>query len=131
VTPTPTITPTPIPGTVPVLVYTAQYVPINVTKNPSNISFDMSQMGSNNPILTLYRGTNYNFNVNTGIYAFALRAALNDSSTEVTGAYNNDVVSGVSNKTILFTPTSATPDIIYYQGPVYPGMNNIINIVNY
>jgi len=112
-------------------VYTAQYVPINVTKNPSDISFDMGQMGSNNPILTLYRGTNYNFNVNTGIYAFALRAALNDSSTEITGAYNNNVASGVSNKTILFTPTSATPDIIYYQGPIFPGMNNIINIVNY
>jgi len=112
-------------------VYQASYVPINVTKNPGNLAFDMGQMGTNNPVLTLYRGTNYNFIVNTGIYAFALRAALNDTSTVIAGAYNNDTVSGVTNKTILFTPTSATPNTIYYQGPIYLGMNNVINITDY
>jgi hypothetical protein len=112
-------------------VYQASYVPINVTKNSSNLAFDMGQMGTNNPTLTLYRGTNYNFIVNSGTYAFALRAALGDTSTVIAGAYNNDIVSGVTNKTILFTPTSATPNNIYYQGPIYLVMNNVINITDY
>ena len=88
-------------------------------------------MGSNNPVLTLYRGTNYNFVINSGTYAFALRANPGDTATEIVGAYNNDTISGVTNKTILFTPTSTTPDTIYYQGPIYLGMSNIINIVDY
>ena len=92
----------------------------------------MDQLGStNNPNLTCYRGTNYRFVHNQSVHPFALRASSGDSTTEISGTFNNDPSAGVVNDTVYFTPNDSTPDSIVYQCTVHPSMIGTITILNY
>lgn len=104
-------------------------IPLNITSTDGNYNID--QIGTNNPSMTCYRGTNYDFIINTASHPFALRNNLEDVSTQISGTYNNDTQNGVSNGTIWFTPNDNTPNIIYYQCTIHSNTNGTIYIKNY
>ena len=94
--------------------------------------YRMDQLGStNNPNLTCYRGTNYRFVHNQSVHPFALRASSGDTTTQISGTFNNDPSAGIVNDTVYFTPNDDTPDSIVYQCTVHPSMIGTITILNY
>ena len=94
--------------------------------------YRMDQLGStNNPNLTCYRGTNYRFVHNQPVHPFALRASSGDTTTEISGTFNNDPNAGVMNDVVYFTPDENTPDSIVYQCTVHASMIGTITILNY
>jgi hypothetical protein len=109
--------------------YIASFVPLTVSA-PGQY-YNISQFGTNNPTLTCYRGTNYDFILNLGGHPFALRNASGDTTNPVNGTYNNDIVNGKTSGRVLFTPTSGTPNVIFYQCTVHSNMIGTINILNY
>jgi hypothetical protein len=124
-TPTPTVTPTRLPTYSSNALYTANSIPLDVTVSDNKFAF--TYFGTNNPTLTCYRGANYDFNVNTSSFPFALRNNLN-STTDVDGSFNNNPVIGTSTNVILFTPTSTTPNVIYYQCTNNSSLSGVIQI---
>jgi hypothetical protein len=124
-------TPTPSPTRPPIwngnALYSANSIPVNVTFN--NQQFDFGALGTGNPALTCYRGANYDFNLNTSPATFTLRTNLNDTSS-VVGTFNNDSVNGKSTGTVMYTPTSGTPDVIFYQSTTTPQVSGSIAIRN-
>jgi alpha-tubulin suppressor-like RCC1 family protein len=133
-TPTPTITSTPTVTPTPTLtpnvnvLYAASYVPLEVTN--AGLSYNISQIGTGNPALTCFRGTNYDFIVLSPSHPFALRLASN-STSPVSGTYNNNPATGISSDRVLFTPTSATPNSIIYQCAIHSSMSGVIAIKDY
>jgi hypothetical protein len=128
-TKTPTRTPTPTLATPPALVYSSSYIPLEITN--VGLSYNVSQIGTGNPSLTCFRGTNYDFIVLTPSHPFALRVSNGNTSSPVDGAYNNNVASGIASGRVMFTPNSATPDTIYYQCVIHAGMIGTISIKDY
>ena len=136
-TPSPTLTPTPsltlsvtpTPPPAPALVYSSSYIPLEITN--AGFSYNISQIGTGNPSLTCFRGTNYDFIVLTPSHPFALRISNGNISSPVNGAYNNDVAYGIASGRVMFTPNSATPDTIYYQCAIHPNMIGAISIKDY
>lgn len=115
------------------VLYSAHFIPLNITQNNGFFRFD--QLGTtNNPTLTCYRETNYDFIVSNGLtgnpFYFALRNNINNT-TSVPGAFNNNALDGLSASRIMFTPTSATPDSIFYVNTRTPSMSGRIVIRNY
>jgi hypothetical protein len=135
VTPTPTpspspATPTPTPTASTVMLLAADYIPLEITTNGT--SYSISQFGTNNPSLTCFRGTNYDFiPFGLGSHPFVLRAALGDTSTAIPGTWNNSPATGIIGDRILFTPTQSTPNTIYYQCTIHSAMSGIISILDY
>ena len=127
--PTPTVTPTVTPSRPPNILYAASYIPLEITN--TGFSYNVSQIGTGNPSLTCFRGTNYDFIVLTPSHPFALRLASLDTSSAVAGAYNNNVSGGISTGRVLFTPTSATPASIVYQCAAHSSMIGTITIKDY
>ena len=130
-TPTPTLTPTvtPTPSRAPALVYSSSYIPFEITN--AGFSYNVSQIGTANPPLTCFRGTNYDFIIQTASHPFALRTSHLNTSP-VSGTYNNDTVSGkTSGSRILFTPNSNTPSTIIYQCTIHSHMSGAIAIKDY
>jgi len=104
-------------------------VELDVTNN--GFTYDISQFGTNNPELTCYRDTNYDFIIKTASHPFALR---NSSllTTAVPGTYNNNPTSGNgSGSIVMFTPNSSTPNEIIYQCTFHPAMSGRIIIKDY
>ena len=129
-TPTPTPSPTPTPTVTTYAVYAVNFVPLEITN--SGLSYNISQFGTNNPSLTCYRGTNYDFiPINLTSHPFALRAALGDTSTAITGTFNNNPNTGIVGSRMYFTPQSSTPNTIYYQCTVHSSMSGVISILDY
>ena len=111
------------------VIYTASFIPLEITN--VGMSYNISQIGTGNPSLTCFRGTNYDFIVLTPSHPFALRVSNGDTSTAVDGAYNNNVASGIASGRVMFTPNSATPNTIYYQCAIHSGMIGTISIKDY
>jgi hypothetical protein len=110
------------------VLYAASYVPLEVTN--TGLSYNISQFGTGNPTLTCFRGTNYDFIVLSPSHPFALRLASN-STSPVSGTYNNNPSTGISSDRVLFTPTSATPNSIIYQCAIHSAMSGVITIKDY
>jgi hypothetical protein len=93
--------------------------------------YNLSQIGTNNPSLTCYRETNYDFILN-GLtsHPFSLRANIGNTSTAISGSFNNDQLNGKTSGTIMFTPNSSTPSQIVYQCTIHPSMSGIIIILD-
>ena len=110
--------------------YVTHFVPLEVTT--SGLNYNISQYSNNNPTLTCFRGTNYDFIVN-GLtsHPFALIAGSLDTVTQISGAYNNDTNNGRTSGRILFTPNQNTPNTIYYQCAVHSSMIGTIYIKDY
>ena len=115
------------------MLFAVNYVPIYVGYNTSTSKYSFSQFGSNNPTLTCYRGTNYNFIVdgNVNLPNIAIRNDINDTSTQVVSTFNNDIVSGKRGAIIYFTPVTDTPNTIYYQSVLSNTTSGTIVIKNY
>jgi hypothetical protein len=128
-TPTPSITFSPTPTNAPLDVeFTSYSIPIEVFENGS--SYNLSQIGSNNPPLTCYRETNYDFILNNlASQPFALRVNDGDTSTAVQGAYNNDQLNGKISGMIMFTPNPLTPSQIVYQSTINSSISGTITIL--
>jgi hypothetical protein len=111
-------------------IYVSYSIPLNVSVLDGK--YTISQFGTNNPSLTCYRGTNYDFIINTSSHPFALRTNLNNTSTVVLSTFNNDPLNGRGNGNVIyFTPGNDTPNIIYYQCTVHPSMSGAIYIKEY
>jgi hypothetical protein len=86
--------------------------------------------GSNDPELTLCRGTTYTFNISAAGHPFAIK------TTQTTG--NGDLVTaGITGAnpvngsgTITFVPGSGTPNTLFYICTIHSAMTGKINIVN-
>lgn len=111
--------------------YTANFIPLKVSVEGTAYSFD--QVGTNNPTLTCYRGTNYDFIMTSSVssYPFAFRANLNNTSASIGGSYNNDANNGLSAGKIMFTPNNSTPNDFYYQCVNNPSISGVVIIKNY
>ncbi len=86
-----------------------------------------------NPILTLYRGNTYKFNVNakghplwimTEPYKDKLSADGSTSTIYSTGVTNN----GADESTVTFTVPTGAPDTLYYQCGLHDGMYGVLQI---
>lgn len=127
VTQTPTVTPSrPAPFNA---LYSASSIPLEITN--TGISYNISQIGTGNPSLTCFRGTNYDFIILTPSHPFALRISPGNTFVSVSGTYNNNVVSGITSGRVMFTPDIATPNTIVYQCTIHSAMSGTISIRNY
>ena len=121
---TTTTTTTPAPGSILNHLFTSSSIPINVSYS-SNV-FTFSTAAGNNPNLTLLRGVNYDFNINTSV-PFAIRVSPTNAVTAISAIYNNDIVSGVTNKVLMYTPEST--GTLYYVNTINPVISGSVNII--
>ena len=108
-----------------------EYSVVNLAKGAYNFTHRENE---NNPILTLYRGNTYKFNVNAKGHPFWIMTepykdkVAEDGSTSTifdTGVTNN----GSDNGVVTFTvPTSGAPDTLYYQCGNHNAMYGILQI---
>lgn len=112
--------------------YVAYFIPLIVTVNGTNYNFD--QIGlTNNPELTCYRGTNYDFIINNSISpnTFVLRVSANETIQTIPGVFNHTPSTGISIGRIMFTPNDSTQNQICYQNTTTPTMSGRIIIRHY
>ena len=88
----------------------------------------------NNPILTLYRGNTYKFNVNAKGHPFWIMTEPYKDKVSEDGSTSTIFDTGVTNNgadygTVTFTvPTTGTPDTLYYQCGNHNAMYGILQI---
>lgn len=88
----------------------------------------------NNPILTLYRGNTYKFNVNAKGHPFWIMTEPYKSKVSADGSTSTIFDTGVTNNgadygTVTFTvPTTGAPDTLYYQCGNHDAMYGILQI---
>lgn len=83
--------------------------------------------GSNNPTLTLNRGSTYTFNVNASGHPFYIKTMANSTGTGsqwTLGVTGN----GVTNGTLTFIVPSNAPNQLFYHCSVHSAMGGTINI---
>ena len=107
-----------------------EYKVTNVVKGAYNFSI---QDGTNNPILKLYRGNTYKFNIDakghpfyimTEPYKDQLSADGSTSTLYTTGVTNNGTDSGI----VTFTVPTSGPSTLYYQCGNHDNMNGVLQI---
>lgn len=86
--------------------------------------------GSNNPTLTLVRGTTYTFNISTAGHPFYISTV--SGSTAGANAYVGNGYTGASKTTgsIVFTPDVTTPNTLFYDCTIHSFMTGTINVTN-
>tara|TARA_A100001015_G_scaffold231170_1_gene261693 strand:+ start:210 stop:13220 length:13011 start_codon:yes stop_codon:yes gene_type:complete len=90
----------------------------------------------NNPILTLYRGNTYKFNINAKGHPFYIMTEPYKSQVAEDGSTSTLFSTGVTNNgaqvgTVTFTvPTTGAPDTLYYQCGNHDAMYGILQIKN-
>jgi len=88
----------------------------------------------NNPILTLYRGNTYKFNINAEGHPFWIMTEPYKSKVSADGSTSTIFDTGVTNNgadygTVTFTvPTTGAPDTLYYQCGNHDAMYGILQI---
>ena len=88
----------------------------------------------NNPILTLYRGNTYKFNVDAKGHPFWIMTEPYKNKVSADGSTSTIFSTGVTNNgtdygTVTFTvPTTGAPDILYYQCGNHDAMYGILQI---
>lgn len=85
--------------------------------------------GTNDPILSMYRGQTYTFNINASGHPFYIQttpAPYNSGNV-----YNNGVTgNGTQNGTLTFVVPSDAPSTLYYVCQFHSSMGNQINITD-
>jgi len=135
--PTPTPTPSLTPGYYVETYFKSYSIPLTLTSSSNLTAINIDQIGLNNPSFTAYRFRNYDLitnNLSSNLH-IALRTGSLDTSTQVSGTYNNNIVTGISGGTILFTPDDYTPNEIIYQCSNVPTISGTIfvrypNLIN-
>ena len=88
----------------------------------------------NNPILTLYRGNTYKFNIDAEGHPFWIMTEPYKAKVAEDGSTSTLFTSGVTNAgtdkgTVTFTvPTTGAPDVLYYQCGNHDAMYGILQI---
>jgi hypothetical protein len=103
----------------------AEYSVENLAQGAYNFSHRENE---NNPILTLYRGNTYKFNVNAKGHPFYIMTEpYKDGSTNL--FYTSGVTNaGADTGTVTFTVPTGAPDILYYQCGNHDAMYGILQI---
>ena len=108
-----------------------EYSVENLAQGAYNFS---NRENENNPILTLYRGNTYKFNVNAKGHPFYIMSEPYKDKVAADGSTSTIYNTGVTNNgtdygTVTFTvPTSGTPDTLYYQCGNHSAMYGILQI---
>jgi len=99
-----------------------------VTNNNSQSWVFTPDGSSNNPVITLYRGATYKFELNAPGHPFYIKNARTTGSSDAysTGVTNNGTETGV----VIFTVSETAPDILYYTCGVHQEMQGIFEIKN-
>jgi hypothetical protein len=109
----------------------AEYDVVNLAKGAYNFGH---RPGENNPILKLYRGNTYKFNVNVKGHPFYIMTEPYKSQVAEDGSTSTLYSTGVTNQgaqygTVTFTvPLTGTPDTLYYQCGNHNAMYGILQI---
>ena len=109
----------------------AEYSVVNLAKGAYNFGH---RPGENNPIIKLYRGNTYKFNVNAKGHPFYIMTEPYKSQVAEDGSTSTLYNTGVTNNgadygTVTFTvPLTGTPDTLYYQCGNHDAMYGIIQI---
>ncbi len=108
-----------------------EYTVENLAQGAYNFSHRENE---NNPILTLYRGNTYKFNVNAKGHPFYIMTEPYKSQVAEDGSTSTLFNTGVTNNgaqvgTVTFTvPTSGAPNTLYYQCGNHDAMYGILQI---
>ena len=109
----------------------AEYSVENLAQGAYNFTHRENE---NNPILTLYRGNTYKFNVNAKGHPLYIMTEPYKSKISVDGSTSTIFDTGVTNNgvdegTVTFTvPTTGAPDTLYYQCGNHDAMYGILQI---
>ena len=109
----------------------AEYSVENLAQGAYNFTHRENE---DNPILTLYRGNTYKFNVNAKGHPFWIMTEPYKSKVSADGSTSTIFDTGVTNNgsdygTVTFTvPTSGAPDTLYYQCGNHDAMYGILQI---
>ena len=109
----------------------AEYSVENLAQGAYNFTHRENE---NNPILTLYRGNTYKFNVNAKGHPFWIMTEPYKSKISSDGSTSTIFDTGVTNNgadqgTVTFTvPTTGAPDTLYYQCGNHDAMYGILQI---
>ena len=109
----------------------AEYAVVNLAKGAYNFGH---RPGENNPIIKLYRGNTYKFNVNAKGHPFYIMTEPYKSQIAEDGSTSTLYSTGVTNNgadygTVTFTvPLTGTPDTLYYQCGNHNAMYGILQI---
>jgi len=109
-------------------------VEYSVTNNDQSAYEFTHRENENNPILTLYRGNTYKFDVNAKGHPFWIMTEPYKSKVSVDGSTSTIFDTGVTNNgadegTVTFTvPTTGAPDTLYYQCGNHDAMYGILQI---
>ena len=89
---------------------------VEVQRQGTNNQFVFTPDGlTPNPVLRLYRGKTYTFNINSPNNPFSFKTARSAGPTDRYNYQGSVSASGVTSGTITFTVTKQTPSILYYQ----------------
>jgi hypothetical protein len=83
--------------------------------------------GTNNPVLTMYRGQTYTFNINASGHPFYIQTSAGSYSS--TNVYSNGVTGNGTNTLTFVVPNNA-PSTLYYVCEIHSNMGNQINITD-
>ena len=102
----------------------------NVVKGAYNFSV---QDGTNNPILKLYRGNTYKFNVDAKGHPFWIMTEPYKDKISADGSTSTIYDTGVTNNgtdygTVTFTVPTTGPNFLFYQCGVHDAMNGSLEI---
>lgn len=85
--------------------------------------------GTNDPILSMYRGQTYTFNINAGGHPFYIQTTSAPYNSG--NVYNNGVTgNGTQNGTLTFVVPVNAPNTLYYVCQYHSSMGNQINITD-
>ena len=106
----------------------SQYKDFNVSANGSS-SYRFTEYGtSDNPSLTLKRGSTYTFNVSAANHPFRINSI---DTTGTNDEYTNGVTgNGTDGGLITFIVPNDAPNTLYYNCEHHSGMKGVISIVN-
>ena len=104
-------------------------------KNNAQAAYEFTHReNENNPIITLYRGNTYKFNVDAKGHPFYIMTEPYKSQVSEDGSTSTLFSTGVTNNgtdygTVTFTvPTTGAPDTLYYQCGNHNAMYGILQI---
>ena len=84
--------------------FTASTIIINLS---SDVSYGSPEFSGSNPTINLSLNANYNINILHSTFDTAIRNGISDTSVVTGVVYNNDPTSGITNKTLMWTPKTA------------------------
>lgn len=103
--------------------------------NTGTATWDITEAGiAQNPILNLYRGATYTFNVSATGHPFYF--TTDDGTDYVSGSYVDEYTTGVTGSrtdsgTVTFAVDASAPDLLYYACGNHESMIGTINILDF